>query len=68
MYPEIPGAQWHKATRSNDNGNCVGVASNLPGVVHVCDTKLGTASPVLTVPDAAWNTFTAALKAGHLAG
>ncbi|MER6942759.1 DUF397 domain-containing protein [Nonomuraea sp. NPDC000554] len=32
-------AEWRKATASGDNGQCVEVATNLPDVVAVRDSK-----------------------------
>ena len=32
-------AQWHKSSYSGQNGNCVEVARNLPGLVAVRDSK-----------------------------
>jgi hypothetical protein len=54
---DLTGAIWHKSTRSSGNqGNCVEVADNLPGVVgvhHSRDRK----SPALTSSPAAWKAF-----------
>ena len=36
---DLSGAVWRKSTRSNNGGACVEVASNLPGVVAVRDSK-----------------------------
>ncbi|WP_329607728.1 DUF397 domain-containing protein [[Actinomadura] parvosata] len=35
----LDGADWRKATDSGDNGQCVEVATNLPGIVAVRDSK-----------------------------
>ncbi|MFF0470684.1 DUF397 domain-containing protein [Micromonospora zamorensis] len=52
-------ARWRKSTRSGaSGGNCVEVASNLPGVVAVRDSK-DLAGPALTFAPAAWSTFVA---------
>jgi len=59
-------AQWRKSSYSGGNGGaCVEVASNLPGVVAVRDSKDRT-GPVLVFSPAEWRTFAAAVKAGKL--
>jgi hypothetical protein len=59
---DIRGARWHKSTRSGDNdGNCVEVADNLPGLVAVRDSK-DTSGPVLAFTLAAWAEFVQAAK------
>ncbi|MEU2614470.1 DUF397 domain-containing protein [Micromonospora sp. NPDC007271] len=57
---ELTGARWHKSRRSGSNDQCVEVATNLPGVVGVRDSK-DPAGPVLTFDPYAWRTFVAAL-------
>jgi Domain of unknown function (DUF397) len=59
---DLSRAVWRKASASG-NGNCVGVAVNLPGVVAVRDSK-DPAGPTLTFTSAAWDTFTARLRSG----
>ncbi|WP_433536584.1 DUF397 domain-containing protein [Micromonospora sp. CA-249363] len=54
---DLTGAQWRKSTRSgNDAGACVEVADNLPGRVHVRDSK-DRDGGVLTFSPAAWRFF-----------
>ncbi|SIM83665.1 DUF397 domain-containing protein [Micromonospora cremea] len=65
MADDLLGAQWRKCTRSGDNnGNCVEVADNLPGLVAVRDSK-DPAGPALTFSPAAWASFVRVTKSGH---
>ncbi|MER6591212.1 DUF397 domain-containing protein [Micromonospora purpureochromogenes] len=63
--PDLTGAFWRKSTRSNNGGDCVEVADNLPGVVGLRDSKDPT-GPVLTFTPAAWVTFVEGARAGSL--
>ncbi|MEU0546839.1 DUF397 domain-containing protein [Micromonospora sp. NPDC005979] len=54
---DLTGAHWRKSTRSgNNSGACVEVADNLPGRVHVRDSK-DPDGGVLTFSPAAWRAF-----------
>ncbi|MGC4808184.1 DUF397 domain-containing protein [Micromonospora sp. DT233] len=54
---ELTDARWRTATRSSNNGgNCVEVADNLPGRVLVRDSK-DRAGGTLTFAPAAWRAF-----------
>ncbi|MFF5178241.1 DUF397 domain-containing protein [Micromonospora sp. NPDC000316] len=56
---DLSNARWRKSTRSGaSGGNCVEVASNIPGVVAVRDSKDVT-GPALTFAPAAWAAFVA---------
>ena len=63
---DLSRAQWRKASYSGTNGgNCVEVATNLPGVVVVRDSK-DRGGLVLALDPAAWREFTDRVKAGRL--
>lgn len=53
---DLSRAAWHKSSRSGQNGECVEVARNLPGVVAVRDSKHPD-GPVLVVTRQAWEAF-----------
>ena len=61
---DLSRASWFKSSYSNGQGGaCVEVASNLPGIVAVRDSK-DRGGPQLAVPDQAWSQFTQAIKHG----
>ncbi len=61
---DLTHAAWRKSTRSNDGGNCVEVADNLPGVIAVRDSKNPT-GPALTFSPSEWAAFTSGVKDGE---
>jgi hypothetical protein len=61
---DLSRANWFKSSYSNGQGGaCVEVASNLPGIVAVRDSK-DRSGPRLAVPDQTWSQFTQAIKHG----
>lgn len=61
---DLPGAAWRKSTLSgHDGGDCVEVATNLPGLVAVRDSKdlLG---PSLIFGPGVWSDFVKDIKRG----
>jgi hypothetical protein len=61
---DVTGAMWRKSSYSSANGGaCVEVASNLPGLVAVRDSK-APGGPALVFTAAQWRAFAARVKAG----
>jgi hypothetical protein len=57
----LDGAIWRKSSHSGTQGNCVQVATNLPGIVAIRDSKdLG--KEILTVSRTGWAAFVAGLR------
>ena len=66
MTRDLRGAEWRKSTYSGDTGNCVEVASNMPGVFAVRDSKVPT-GPALIVTPGEWSAFLTEVRTGRLA-
>ncbi|MBO4207754.1 DUF397 domain-containing protein [Micromonospora echinofusca] len=64
---DLTGAVWRTSTRSSNGGStCVEVATNLPDLVGVRDSK-DRQGPVLTFGPGAWAGFVAATRSGAIA-
>jgi hypothetical protein len=61
----LDGAVWHKSSYSGTQGNCVEVATNLPGIVAVRDSK-HKGEAYLAVSHTAWAALVADIKNGQL--
>jgi hypothetical protein len=61
---DLSSADWRKATASQNNGGCVEVAANIPGIVAIRDSKR-TADGAHVVSAAAFDEFLAAARAGR---
>ena len=55
-------AEWRTSTFSGGNGSCVEVASNLPGIIAVRDSKDRHGPALLFTPDE-WTAFLAGVRA-----
>jgi hypothetical protein len=65
---DMTDARWRTAIRSSNNGgNCVEVADNLPGRVLVRDSK-DRAGGTLSFAPGAWRAFVASVGRGGHAG
>ena len=60
---DLSHAAWRKATASQNNGGCVEVAANLPGIVAIRDSK-HSAGGAHVVSAAAFTDFLASARAG----
>lgn len=56
---------WRKSTFSQDTGNCVEVADNVPGLIGVRDSKIPS-GPVLVFAPSEWSAFVGGIKGGAL--
>ncbi|XVQ84166.1 DUF397 domain-containing protein [Microbispora siamensis] len=57
-------AIWRKSSFSGSGNNCVEVATNLPGLVAVRDSK-DRSGPVLAFAPSEWSAFIAGVKNGE---
>jgi hypothetical protein len=55
-------AEWRTSTFSGGNGSCVEVASNLPGIIAVRDSKDRQGPALVFTPDE-WTAFLAGIRA-----
>lgn len=63
--PDLAGAVWRKSSYSGTSGNCVEVATNLPGIVAIRDSK-DPEGPKLVVRVSEWREFICHIKDGQV--
>ncbi|MBB4913407.1 DUF397 domain-containing protein [Streptosporangium saharense] len=63
MTDVLSGAEFHKSSLSGPNNDCVEVATNLPGLVAVRDSKNLT-GPALTFTPTQWRSFIGHVRTG----
>ncbi|MFE4977988.1 DUF397 domain-containing protein [Kitasatospora sp. NPDC056651] len=61
---DLTGTQWFKSSYSSNGGQCVEVASDLPGLMPVRDSK-DPDGPALIFRDEAWRSFVVAVRSGE---
>jgi hypothetical protein len=62
---DLSRAEWRKSTLSQGGGNnCVEVASNLPGIIAVRDSK-DPEGPKLVFTPGEWSAFVGGVKGGE---
>ncbi|GAA4180525.1 hypothetical protein GCM10022252_03560 [Streptosporangium oxazolinicum] len=64
MY-DLDRAEWRTSSLSGQNGQCVEVATNLPGVVAVRDSKDRAGGTLMFAPEV-WADFTGAIRNGDI--
>ncbi|MEU3166120.1 DUF397 domain-containing protein [Streptosporangium sp. NPDC006930] len=63
---DLTTAVWRKSSYSGGSSdNCVEVATNLPGLVAVRDSK-DPSGPMLTFSPTAWSDFLAGIRSGEI--
>ena len=58
---DLSRAEWRKSSYSSQDGNCVEVARNLPGLVAIRDSK-ALAGAKLMVSQESWRVFLKSLR------
>jgi len=61
---DLSGAEWRKSTRSDADGQCVEVATNLSGIIAVRDST-DTSGAALIFTPAEWEAFVGGVQDGE---
>ena len=65
-HQDLSRAAWRKSTYSSQDGNCVEIATNIPGIIAIRDSK-DPAGPTLSFTRSDWAVFIRTMNAGELA-
>ncbi|GAA0820922.1 DUF397 domain-containing protein [Streptosporangium amethystogenes subsp. fukuiense] len=65
ISPDLSGAEFRKSSLSGGGNDCVEVATNLPGLIAVRDSK-DPAGPMLTFSPMAWNNFLTGIRSEEI--
>jgi predicted secreted Zn-dependent protease len=65
-HQDLSRAAWRKSTYSGQDGNCVEIATNLPGIIAVRDSK-NPDGPALSFTHSNWAAFIQGIKTGERA-
>jgi Domain of unknown function (DUF397) len=63
-HQDLSRAAWRKSTYSGQDGNCVEIATNLPGIIAIRDSK-NPAGPVLRFTHCDWTAFIRGIETGE---
>ncbi|MFF4988785.1 DUF397 domain-containing protein [Streptosporangium saharense] len=63
MSPDLTNATFHKSSLSGTHDNCIEVATNLPDLVAVRDSK-DPSGPALAFTPAQWRSFIGCVNTG----
>jgi len=58
---DLSRAEWRKSSYSSQSGNCVEIATNMPGMVAVRDSK-NRQGPILVIGHEDWQAITRQIK------
>ncbi|MEV7927066.1 MULTISPECIES: DUF397 domain-containing protein [unclassified Kitasatospora] len=61
---DLSGASWITSSYSNNGGNCVEVATDVPNLAPVRDSK-DPEGPALVFPADTWSSFIATIRTGE---
>ncbi|MEU0479151.1 DUF397 domain-containing protein [Streptosporangium sp. NPDC006013] len=65
IAPDLSGAEFHKSSLSGGGDNCVEVATNLPCLIAVRDSK-DPSGPMLTFSPTAWHNFLTGIRSEEI--